>query len=290
MLKRGLQLITANVLLFMGAAGQAPTAKIGFSCEDLPGVGLILVPPSSPEYSPLLAQINKLIEKRPFDPPYLTGLLHQRDIGEILPEYKDTSAILLNHSGKTIAALKLVWRLEDDSQIYFRYFTQIADRVLLPFEVAVESPMTPTMYAYWRTILPGSKRYFGGGLAAGDNTDVRPPRHDEIGQFSFAKRRRPPFLGDAPVRRATLSIDGVMFDDGTFLGPNREHLWEQIVYDAEAHLQVAALARKGHDDATPSAEILAAIEQLTGPLGEVFEIPESASPEFATKNCSSEDR
>jgi hypothetical protein len=243
------------------AQDPARSARIEFICEDLGSVGLSLVPPSLPEYAPLLAQIKDLIEKRPFDPPYLTGLLHQRYIGEILPEDRDTSAILLNRSGKTIAAIKLVWRFEEEnSQSYVRSFTQIASSVLLPFEGPVKSLMTPTMYAYWQTILPGSKRYFGGGFPAGENTDVRPPRADEVGPFSFSRRKRLPFLDDTPVKRVTLALDGVMFDDGTFVGPNREHLWEQIVYDSEAHMQIARLARDGHDAGTPPERILTAIE------------------------------
>lgn len=280
--------VIAAVALLVGvAAGQGPTptrsAAIEFTCEDLHSLGLTLIPPSSPQYAPLLAEIKELVEKRPFDPPYLSEGLHRRYIGEILPGDKDTSAILLNSSGKTVVAIKLVWRFEEpDGTSCIRQYAQISPSMLAPFE-STSNRFMPIMSAYWDTILPGSKRYFGGGLPAGDNTDARPPRRDEVGQFSFARRKRPPFLGPMPVSRATLSLDGVMFDDGSFAGPNRYFLWEQIVYDFEAHTRVARLARDGRDAGIAPERILEAVEQLTGPGEDLPEIPEQATPDLLRK-------
>ncbi len=53
-----------------------------FRCEDLPDFGLVLVPPSSPDYEPLFADI-------------------QRRVDHSL-EKRETSAILVNQSEKSI--------------------------------------------------------------------------------------------------------------------------------------------------------------------------------------------
>jgi hypothetical protein len=66
---------------------------VTFQCEDLSDFGLVLVPPSSPDYEPLLAEIQRRVEY-----PL---------------EKRETSAILLNDRGKSIAAIDAVWRYED---------------------------------------------------------------------------------------------------------------------------------------------------------------------------------
>jgi hypothetical protein len=96
----------------------------------------------------------------------------------------------------------------------------------------------------------------------GDNSDVRPPRPDEvwtggvIGAGSGGRHSR------GPLRKASLTLDGVFFDDGGFAGPDREGLWDRVVLDVEAH---AALARMAREEGTFARKIFAAIETVTGP-------------------------
>jgi hypothetical protein len=100
------------------------------------------------------------------------------------------------------------------------------------------------------------------GELVGDNSDVRPPRPDEvwtggvIGAGSGGRHSR------GPLRKASLTLDGVFFDDGGFAGPDREGLWDRVVLDVEAH---AALARMAREEGTFARKIFAAIETVTGP-------------------------
>ncbi len=113
----------------------------------------------------------------------------------------------------------------------------------------------------------------------GDNADVRPPAPEERwpgkgGIFGFGGTGGMN-LRD-PVKQITLSLDGVFFLDGEFVGPNREGLFEETVAEAEAHMLVAKIAREGHDSGRAPAQILAEIENVTGPAPEEFRTPPGA--------------
>jgi hypothetical protein len=71
----------------------------------------------------------------------------------------------------------------------------------------------------------------------------------------------------------TLTLDGVFFADGSFAGPNRYQLWEQVVSNADAHLEVARIAKQGHFEGRPPKDILADIEKLTGPGSDGAPVP-----------------
>jgi hypothetical protein len=252
-----------------------------FRCEDLPQHGVVLIPPTSPEYDPLLADIQRRIDQPVAgSPPPLPEPMRPR----ISPENRDTSAILLNRSPKPIALIQQVWTFEDaagrpsgSSSIGSGWNPS----VLLPFGLPEK---TLALYGYWHVILPGSKRYLNAqGEQAGDNSDVRPPAGDEIwrggiagGRGGGGNRR------SAPLAKVTLTLDGVFFADGGFAGPNRKFLWEQVVHTATAHAEVATIARQGHHDGAPAGQILAKITDLTGPVSERPPMPvrpHEASPD-----------
>jgi hypothetical protein len=67
------------------------------------------------------------------------------------------------------------------------------------------------------------------------------------------------------MRQVTLTLDGVFFTDGAFAGTNNYQMWEQVVASAEAHMEVARIAKQGHFEGRAAADILADIEKLTGP-------------------------
>jgi hypothetical protein len=233
---------------------------VNFVCEDLPRHGLLLVPPSSQDYDALLAEIqsraNAPVEGSPPFP--------ERFRPRIIPEDRPTSAILLNRSTKAIVGLQAVWRYETETGRSFRHSSgMLSTMVLLPFNRRDESAMK--LYAYWNTILPGSKRYLGESGMVGDNTDVRPPAHDEEWRGGMSGGRGGGGTSSRePIRQVTLALDGVFFLDGEFVGPDGEKMFEHTVADAEAHRIVAKVAKDGHSKGLPPAEILAQIEKITG--------------------------
>ena len=235
-----------------------------FLCEDLPKHGLVLVPPSSGDYGPLLDDIRRRMAN-PVDgsPPFPEHLLPR-----IVPEERPTSAILLNRGSKTVAGLHVIWRFETETGRSYRQSQGMLspNGVLLRFG---RPDSNLALLGYWHTIFPGSKRYLGESGMVGDNTDVRLPAGDEKwGGGMIGARGGGGGNRREPLRQVTLGLDGVFFLDGEFVGPDTEHLFERTVADAEAHRIVGRIAREGHDHGRRPEDILAEIERVTGPAPE----------------------
>jgi hypothetical protein len=244
-----------------------------FYCEDLPQHGVVLIPPSSPDYDPLLADIRRRIEHPVDGSPPIPESMRAR----ISEQDREASAILLNRSQNGIAAIQQVWTFQET--IGRSYSSSIGGgsnpSVLLPFGIPERHLK---LYGYWQVILPGSKRYLNAnGEQAGDNSDVRPPAPDEVWTGGFAGGRTGGGRRRGPMEKVTLTLDGVFFTDGGFAGPNRKGLWEQVVYSAEAHIKVANIARQGHEDGVPPEKILARIEAITGSASDRPPIPRPPS-------------
>jgi hypothetical protein len=237
-----------------------------FLCEDLRRHGLLLHPPASPDYARMLADIEARLD-RPVDgsPP-----IPEEFRPRICEQDRPTSAILLNQNEKAVAALHVVWRFETVTGRSYRHSQGMlsAQTLLLQFQMTEERRK---IFGYWFTILPGSKRYLGESGMVGDNTDVRPPAPGEKWPNRggcFGGGGGAGMSGGDAVERVTLSLDGVFFIDGEFVGPNREKLFEQTVAPAEACMLVARLAREGHNQGLSPDRILAQIETVTGPASE----------------------
>jgi hypothetical protein len=229
-----------------------------FRCEDLPSQGVLLVPPGAAEYQGLLDDVRNRVDHPaagapPFPPP------------RIAAEDLALSAILLNRAAAPIALIQQVWTFEDAAgrASSAAIGNGINPSVLLPFGVPDRELR---LYRYWHVILPGSKRLVTpAGEILGDNTDVRPPGPDEMWQGGvMGGRGGGGGRGHAPSVRVTLTLDGVLFADGAFAGPNRRGLWEQTVSTAEAYVDSANVARRLHDEGAPSDRILAAVESALG--------------------------
>jgi len=217
---------------------------VTFHCEDLRDFGVVLVPPSSRDYEPLFVEI-------------------QRRVDHSL-EKRETSAILVNRSEKSIAAIDAVWRYEDVAGREFQGARlTTGDLLLMPFSAPPEALKA---MVYRMAILPGSRRYLGENGLAGDNADVRGPEPDEVWRrgwiFGSGGGGCTPAL---PIKSVMLILDGVFFLDGEFAGPNRNRLWEKVTKEAKSILDVAKIARSGKDRGLAAAEILREIEELTGP-------------------------
>jgi hypothetical protein len=102
-----------------------------FLCEDLPQYGVHLIPPSSLDYARLLAEIQRRASQ-PLDgePPFL-----ERERVRISDQEPATSAILLNRSGMTIAAMRTLWIYQTVTGHSYRHMRDMLppDNVLLPF-------------------------------------------------------------------------------------------------------------------------------------------------------------
>ncbi len=237
-----------------------------FRCEDLREHGVVLIPPSSREFAGLLADIQQRLD-HPVEgsPPKFPG--RQTQIHE---EDRRKSAILVNISETGIAGVQQVWRYKEAAWRGFdgtppeythSYGPGASNSVLLPFGWQAKQL---ALYGYWHVILPGSKRYMSpDGQLLGDNSDVRPPIGEEIWQGgimgSGGSSRRD---AAADLESITLSLDGVFFTDGSFAGPNKHKLFEQVTGNAAAHQQVLGIAEEGLQRGDTPAHILAKIRTV----------------------------
>lgn len=239
---------------------------VQFRCEGLSEQGVVLIPPESPHYDSLLAEIERRSGQRTDGEPPIPYGFRSR----ISEEDRATSAILVNIGKKPIAAMHAVWRYETVTGGSFRHSRGMlsAQSLLLPFGRRSDDPWRK-IAGYWHTILPGSKRYLSKSGLVGDNTDVRPPTDDEKWRggiaMAGARARESSFEG---VKEITLILDGVFFLDGEFVGPNHEKLFERTVADAEAHMIVAKVASDAQDRGLSATEILGEVEKVTGPAPE----------------------
>jgi hypothetical protein len=198
-----------------------------FRCQDLPEAGVILVP-----QSPLVG------------------------------------ATLINQSDKPIVAWSLKYRMEDESGRARDSNTTMGGNsvpsLLYPFGL---TPEARKQLIYYNAILPASRRYIKDGELIGDNSDVRPPKPDEVwegGWFGFGGGNRLNRQLDE-MKSVTLILDGIFFADGEFAGPNQLQLFDMVVYGSGVCQDVAGtaaqLVKGGNDDAA----ILTAVEKQTGP-------------------------
>jgi len=252
---------------------------VNFACEDLPRHGVVLVPPSAPEYDTLFAEIQRRANvPQDGSPPF-----PERIRPRIVPDDRPTSAILLNGSLKSIVGLQAVWRFETETGRTFRHSRGMLSpkNILLPFHRRDESAMK--LANYWQTIFPGSKRYIGESGLVGDNTDVRPPADDEKWRAGIIGSGGGGGDSRDPIRQVTLVLDGVFFVDGEFVGPDDGKMFEQTVADAEAHRVLARIAQDGHHKGLSAAEILAEIEKTTGAAPGRPPLPPNLGNQAATR-------
>jgi hypothetical protein len=233
---------------------------VEFRCEGLLDAGIGLIPSTSPYYDQLLADIQRRIDHPPPEAAGMAEILRRGLVRTINPEKRSTSSILVNESGKTIAALEAFWRSEDIRGSVYRNATVKTDPIWL-----TPPPLLKIM-TYWRTIMPGSTRYLGEDGVAGDNTDIRPPAPDEIWTRGvLGGGSGGGMISRFPVKSVTLILDGVFFTDGEFVGPNETEFWEDVTIDTTTRLTIANAARDGRDRGETAAEIMSRIEQITGP-------------------------
>jgi hypothetical protein len=230
---------------------------VEYRVEDLPEFGVILVPPSAPEFPALLADIQKRIQNP------VAGSPPARPPGSD----PDVPAMILRNNSQTgIATLAWIWKTQTVDGRTTPSSTSMIDSgpsVLAPFSL---DERVRKLYAYWHVVLPGSKGLVRDAELVGDNSDVRPPHDDEIwkggivsvGGAGYSRFR-------SPVIAISLAIDGVFFVDGGFAGPDTLHNFDRFTAEVNARLEVAKIARDGHNRGFAPAAIFEKIEGITSP-------------------------
>jgi len=96
----------------------------------------------------------------------------------------------------------------------------------------------------------------------GDNSDVRPPADDEkwtggIMQWGGAAGNN--FSIDETI---SLKLDGVFFADGTFAGPNRYGMWDEVTSAAAAYSELSRVARISREGGAMATQTIALLQSL----------------------------
>jgi hypothetical protein len=214
-------------------------------CHDLADHGIVLVAPHAPEYQDFLDDIEQRHQARPTE-NFTTA---------------NGSAILLNRANLSIIAIAYTWAFQNrHGRTIFRHVLPgRSPSILLPFGL---DDRVRKIRTFWNTIFPGSKRLMTSeGGWYGDNTDVRQPEDGELWPGGFGTGVCSARMPDEPQ---SLTLDGVFFEDGGFVGPNRLGAWEHIVYAAEARLACAALAREARWQPAPANSFFDHVRELTG--------------------------
>jgi hypothetical protein len=266
------------------------TTGMKFRCQDIRNAGLVLVPVTSPDYEPLLRDIQHRIENPVPEVAALQPRLREILLGKIDPARRATSSILLNHSGKSIAMMELVWLYEDANGRTCAKVRQeiVGKRILLSFSpvATICSVADQKIEAYWKAILPGSKRYVGEDGMAGDNTDVRLPLPGEARRVGATSSNRGTSGGGTPhqdsIRSVTMELDGAFFTDGEFVGSDRYGLWESVTTEAKMRMDAGKAARDGKARGLAAPAILDEVAKFFGPVRDRSGLTFSA-PSFPTE-------
>jgi hypothetical protein len=230
-------------------------------CHDLSAHGIVLIPPHAPEYRDLLDDI----EQRRQAP--LTGN----------STTATGSAILLNRAHLSIIAIAYTWSFRNaDGRTVFRHVLPgRSPSILLPFGL---DHRVRKIRTFWNTVFPGSKRLMTAeGGWYGDNTDVRQPEDGELWPGGFGAGVCSARMSGEPQ---SLTLDGVFFEDGGFVGPNRLGAWEHTVDATEARLACAALARETRRQQGSVDLFFDQVRELTGHTGQrPIPLPPSGPPD-----------
>src|SRR5580700_6418925 len=103
-------------------------------CEDLARYGIVLVPPSTPEYFELLADIEQRLQNRPAGAPPIKN----DAISRITEHDTSGSAILLNRAQAAVASTAFIWWFSGrrDGRLSPHSFAPGTNAsLLLPFDV-----------------------------------------------------------------------------------------------------------------------------------------------------------
>jgi len=204
---------------------------MAFHCEDLARYGVVLSEPSPEELYDLRADLERRWRARAVGCPPVD----EEALGRLIP---GETAVLENRADVAIAGLAYYWSVREaqgERAIHIRIQGGPQPKAL---DQRIEK-----FAAYWNTIFPGSRRLipFRGG-PIGDNTDVRPPGEDELRRGSGIGGGMGGSHSGQPREPARLTLDGVLFVDGGFAGPNKLGWFDRMMIAPEVRAEFAALA------------------------------------------------
>lgn len=202
----------------------------------------------------------------------LAKSISDKDLFSMVREATPLAIVLKNKSVHEIIGVSLRWKLEmSDGEIRILPQGQTNPGIFLGLRSRDRSNGSLTSF-----ILPGEAYVFcfnpllqreltnaiahrravntDGGVVNGTGGGIYP-----IGLSSGEKRSSIAFQSSKAlegVARVSVSVDGIFFDDGTFVGPNENFTFESVAGQVQARTDFLSEVRKGEWIGIPDANIL----------------------------------
>jgi hypothetical protein len=216
-----------------------------FQTKDFPEHGVHLIGPSNPSFAKLV-QLTKSNEDSVTDVPPI---------------------FLQNTSKHSVVGYRITWECVDKAGVAdVRDVSNIISYVFLHGD---ESERIQAMSCDAKVMEPNSTWFI--------SLEHPTERVEQIGtgQESTHGSYTPKISNECS--RVTISVDGVFFDDGTFLGPDTTAFFNEVKAQMDARHEILSKVQSDLKSGVRVEEILRKLEQIAGqPMPELPEIPSRA--------------
>jgi len=220
---------------FFVNSGRTKALAIKFDVKDLPEHGLSIITPSSPSFDELLASYLK-------DRP----LISAEDI-------RPSSVFLLNTGDKTVVAYKIRWECmkQDGSIINKDVSYAVTWRLMDEGAGDGDGAINPNSTWFCSLVLP-TEPLVGGQPESSQDSDSSLGK--VLGEYNKQLEQ---------YTKMTVSLDGVFFADGTFVGANKTNFFDEVKaqidakYDVLSEIDAALAQNKSLEDLFTPLEQLA---------------------------------
>jgi hypothetical protein len=220
--------------------------SVRMSAKDLPEYGLTIVTPSDPDFDVLAAE-------------------HIKDMpAEVSDNIKPLSILIRNKSRRAVVAHAIIWDCVDADGKSQRVKKIYANSEALTDGEEYISALPRTNLG--KTISPGKERLFSlvtlprsarrdgpGGGGSSSHSNSSQVEGDEPSSTEGLAQTGSKWLSKCVELIA--SIDGVFFDDGSFIGPDEAGLFNQIKSQVEAKIELRREIKEKLTRGTPADEI-----------------------------------
>jgi hypothetical protein len=236
---------------------------VDFHTEDFPEHGIYLIGPSSPSFAKTAARLMKSKEDPVTDlPPY--------------------SVFLKNTGSHSVVGYQITWECVDKrGDTAYKGVSNIISYIFLYGD---ESERNMAMAGEARVIVPNSTWFISLDLPArrledigGQLEDIGEGQTEESIFGSQAQEISREFS------KVTISLDGLFFDDGTFLGADRFAFFEEVKSQMDARYEVLNEVQSGLRSGAKVEEILRKLEQIASQPMPQLSVSSSRSEHM---NCS----
>jgi hypothetical protein len=215
---------------------ESGTLKVGFHTKDFPERGRSLIGPSSPSFAKMAAALTKSKEN-----------LSVND----LPPY---SVFLKNTGSHSVVGYSITWECVDKKgETAHKEVSNIISYLFLHGD---ESDRSKAMAGAAGVIGPNSTWFISLDLPARRVEGISEGQIEESIFVSQAQEMAKEFS------KVTISLDGLFFDDGTFLGADTTGFFNEVKSQMDARYEVLSEVESGLRSGANVEEILRKLEQI----------------------------